>query len=82
MVIAHDDIIERVEGFNVVKRRDPLDNKLRLISGGGSGHEPSHGGFVGKGMLDAAVAASVNSQDITVVELHKEILERKVTSKF
>ena len=33
-----------------------LEEKVALVSGGGSGHEPSHGGYVGKGMLDGAVA--------------------------
>ena len=35
------------------------EGKVALISGGGSGHEPAHGGFVGEGMLDAAVAGPV-----------------------
>ena len=36
-----------------------MKNKVSLISGGGSGHEPAHAGFVGKGMLDAAVCGDV-----------------------
>ncbi|MDB4894361.1 MAG: dhaK, partial [Firmicutes bacterium] len=44
----------------VVARADgPARGKVGLVSGGGSGHEPSHGGFVGHGMLDAAVAGAV-----------------------
>ena len=44
---------------NVVVRAEKKEGKVALISGGGSGHEPAHGGFVGKGMLDCAVAGPV-----------------------
>lgn len=50
--------IKRVPGFNVLVRKAAFP-KVGLVSGGGSGHEPAHGGFVGKGMLDAAVAGAV-----------------------
>jgi dihydroxyacetone kinase len=43
----------------VISRKNPDKNKVNLISGGGSGHEPAHAGFVGKGMLDAAVCGDV-----------------------
>lgn len=47
-------------GTQVVARVDaPVKGKVALITGGGSGHEPAHGGFVGKGMLDAALAGAV-----------------------
>ncbi|MCT4596130.1 MAG: dihydroxyacetone kinase subunit DhaK [Anaeromicrobium sp.] len=60
IVKAHPEHVKRVEGFNVLVRKDaPVAGKVALISGGGSGHEPSHGGFVGKGMLDGAVAGEV-----------------------
>ncbi|PAB60602.1 dihydroxyacetone kinase subunit DhaK [Anaeromicrobium sediminis] len=60
IVKAHPDHLKRVEGFNVLVRKDaPVAGKVALISGGGSGHEPSHGGFVGRGMLDGAVAGEV-----------------------
>ncbi len=59
MVAAHGDLI-RVEEPNVVVRRDaPRAGKVGVISGGGSGHEPMHGGFVGRGMLDAACPGAV-----------------------
>lgn len=51
--------VRRLEGFNVVVRAGTPKKKVALVSGGGSGHEPSHGGFVGKGMLDGAVAGAV-----------------------
>lgn len=44
---------------NVVVRAKKKSSKVALVSGGGSGHEPAHGGFVGKGMLDCAVAGAV-----------------------
>jgi phosphoenolpyruvate---glycerone phosphotransferase subunit DhaK len=56
---AHPDL--RVDHANkIVYRGDsPVSGKVGLISGGGSGHEPLHGGFVGQGMLDAACAGEV-----------------------
>ena len=57
---AHPEILEKVENYNIIKRKD-IKNKVNLISGGGSGHEPAHAGYVGKGMLDAAVAGNVFS---------------------
>lgn len=59
-VKAHPEYIKRLEGFNVlVRANSPVSGKVALVSGGGSGHEPSHGGFVGEGMLDGAVAGEV-----------------------
>ena len=60
MAAAHADLI-RVDMENqVVVRADaPVQGKVGIISGGGSGHEPMHGGFVGKGMLDAACPGAV-----------------------
>ena len=50
----------RVEEPNIVVRKDaPTAGKVGVISGGGSGHEPMHGGFVGMGMLDAACPGAV-----------------------
>ena len=46
-------------GTIVVRAAKKAANKVALVSGGGSGHEPAHGGFVGEGMLDAAVADAV-----------------------
>ncbi|NIK70367.1 MULTISPECIES: dihydroxyacetone kinase subunit DhaK [unclassified Paenibacillus] len=45
--------------YKVMKKRDINAAKVTLISGGGSGHEPAHAGFIGKGMLDAAVCGDV-----------------------
>ncbi len=59
MALAHADLI-RIEAPNVVVRKDaPRQGKVGVISGGGSGHEPMHGGFVGLGMLDAACPGAV-----------------------
>ena len=60
MTAAFPEYIERVPGTDVVARTGAKKtDKVVLISGGGSGHEPAHGGYVGKGMLDAAVAGAV-----------------------
>ena len=59
MAAAHADLI-RVEEPNIIVRKDaPVKGKVGVISGGGSGHEPMHGGFVGLGMLDAACPGAV-----------------------
>ncbi|MGP6139335.1 MULTISPECIES: dihydroxyacetone kinase subunit DhaK [unclassified Jeotgalibaca] len=59
LVFAYESIVERVPGTTVIHRKFPPNGKVGLVSGGGSGHEPSHAGFVGKGMLSAAVAGQV-----------------------
>lgn len=51
--------LRKLDCGNVVVRAEKKQGKVALVSGGGSGHEPAHGGFVGKGMLDAAVAGPV-----------------------
>ncbi len=55
---AHPEL-EFVEKYKVVKKKVVDRNKVTLISGGGSGHEPAHAGFVGTGRLDAAVCGDV-----------------------
>src|SRR5271163_3083894 len=60
MALAHADLIKVEYNPNFIYRADaPVANKVAVISGGGSGHEPLHGGFVGKGMLDAACPGPV-----------------------
>jgi dihydroxyacetone kinase-like protein len=60
MAAAHSDLIRVEYDPNVIIRKDaPRKGKVGLVSGGGSGHEPMHGGFVGLGMLDAACPGAV-----------------------
>lgn len=60
MVAAWPDKLENVPGTSVIKRKSsPVEGKVSIISGGGSGHEPAHAGYVGAGMLDAAVLGEV-----------------------
>ena len=60
IVMAHPGYVRKLENVNVlVRTNSPIQGKVALVSGGGSGHEPAHGGYVGKGMLDGAVAGSV-----------------------
>lgn len=59
MCKAYPQYVTKLDCGNVVVRTEKKEGKVALISGGGSGHEPAHGGFVGKGMLDAAVAGAV-----------------------
>lgn len=58
IVLAHPEL-EFLKKYKVIKKKQLNENKVTLISGGGSGHEPAHAGFVGKGMLDAAVCGDV-----------------------
>ena len=59
MVKAYPQYVRKLDCGNVVVRTEKKEGKVALISGGGSGHEPAHGGYVGTGMLDAAVAGAV-----------------------
>jgi phosphoenolpyruvate---glycerone phosphotransferase subunit DhaK len=60
MEAAHGDLIRVAYDPYVIVRADaPVQGKVGIISGGGSGHEPMHGGFVGRGMLDAACPGEV-----------------------
>lgn len=59
MVKAYPQYLRKLDSGNVVVRANKKEGKVALISGGGSGHEPAHGGYVGEGMLDAAVAGAV-----------------------
>ncbi|MBF0787223.1 MULTISPECIES: dihydroxyacetone kinase subunit DhaK [unclassified Streptococcus] len=59
LVFMHGNLVERLDGYDVIVRKVEKHGKVGLISGGGSGHEPSHAGFVGRGMLSAAVCGAV-----------------------
>jgi phosphoenolpyruvate---glycerone phosphotransferase subunit DhaK len=59
MAAAHPDLSVDVENRVIVRRDAPVAGKVGLVSGGGSGHEPLHGGFVGPGMLSAACPGEV-----------------------
>jgi dihydroxyacetone kinase-like protein len=60
MAIAHKELLKVNLDPKFIYRADaPVRNKVALVSGGGSGHEPMHGGFVGRGMLDAACPGEV-----------------------
>src|SRR5437868_12302015 len=60
LAAAHGDLLRYDADARIVVRSDaPVSGKVALVSGGGSGHEPLHGGFVGRGMLDAACPGEV-----------------------
>jgi len=60
MLAAHSDLLRvDIEQQIIVRKDAPIKGKVGVISGGGSGHEPMHGGFVGFGMLDAACPGAV-----------------------
>lgn len=59
LAYVHHDLVHRLSGFDIIARNEQASGKVGLISGGGSGHEPAHAGFVGDGMLSAAIAGAV-----------------------
>lgn len=59
LAYVHSDLVHRVDGFDIIARNEQAAGQVGLISGGGSGHEPAHAGFVGDGMLSAAIAGAV-----------------------
>ncbi|MEU0989870.1 dihydroxyacetone kinase subunit DhaK [Streptomyces sp. NPDC005953] len=59
MAAAHPELQVDVENRVVIRRDAPVAGRVALVSGGGSGHEPLHGGFVGPGMLSAACPGEV-----------------------
>ncbi|MDU6562889.1 MAG: dihydroxyacetone kinase subunit DhaK, partial [Streptococcus sp.] len=59
LAYVHNDLVHRVEGFDIIVRNEKVSGQVGIISGGGSGHEPAHAGFVGDGMLSAAIAGAV-----------------------
>ncbi len=59
MAKAYPQYVRKLDCGNVLVRAHKKEGKVALISGGGSGHEPAHGGYVGEGMLDAAVSGAV-----------------------
>ncbi len=70
---AHPEI-ELIEKFKILKKKEINKNKVTIISGGGSGHEPAHAGFIGKGMLDAAVCGDVFASP-SQIQVYKAIKE-------
>ncbi|HWO95668.1 MAG TPA: dihydroxyacetone kinase subunit DhaK [Bacillus sp. (in: firmicutes)] len=78
IVMAYPEL-EFLKKYKVIKKKVIDENKVSLISGGGSGHEPAHAGFVGKGMLDAAVCGDVfaSPSQIQVYQAIKATAGRK-----
>lgn len=62
MLAAHPDYVRKLPDYNcLVYKAAPVSNKVGIISGGGSGHEPAHAGYIGRGMLDAVCTGNVFS---------------------
>ncbi|MFO7833916.1 MAG: dihydroxyacetone kinase subunit DhaK [Halohasta sp.] len=60
MLAAYPEQLRRLDDTEVMVRADaPVSGKVGIVSGGGSGHEPTHAGFIGEGMLDGAAAGEV-----------------------
>ncbi len=76
MIKAHPEALAFNPKYRIVRRKNPRRDKVALISGGGSGHEPAHAGFVGTGMLDAAVCGDVFASPSTI-QVYNAILETK-----
>ena len=78
MVSAHPELLQFSEKHKIIKRKNLNKDKVSLISGGGSGHEPAHGGFVGTGMLDAAVCGDIFASPSTI-QIYNAIVETQST---
>ncbi|ALB44946.1 dihydroxyacetone kinase subunit DhaK [Clostridium beijerinckii] len=80
IAMAHPEL-EFVRKYKVMKKKNINKNKVSLISGGGSGHEPAHAGFIGKGMLDAAVCGDVfaSPSQIQIYQVIKATCSEKGT---
>ncbi|MEM4996062.1 dihydroxyacetone kinase [Priestia aryabhattai] len=80
MVLAHQEL-SLIEKYKIIKKEQINKNKVSIISGGGSGHEPAHAGYVGKGMLDAAVCGDVfaSPSQIQIYQAIKETASDKGT---
>ncbi|MGG0536888.1 dihydroxyacetone kinase subunit DhaK [Priestia aryabhattai] len=80
MVLAHPEL-NLIEKYKVIKKEQINKSKVSIISGGGSGHEPAHAGYVGKGMLDAAVCGDVfaSPSQIQIYQAIKETASDKGT---
>lgn len=66
MIKAHPNELAFSKKHKIISRKNLNNDKVTLISGGGSGHEPAHAGFVGKGMLDVAVCGDVFASPSTI----------------
>jgi dihydroxyacetone kinase DhaK subunit len=73
-IVQADHNLELNERYRIIKRKNLDKGKVCLISGGGSGHEPAHAGFVGKGMLSAAVCGDVFASPSTI-QVYQAILQ-------
>lgn len=71
---AHKETLTFSKKYKIIRRKNINKDKVTLISGGGSGHEPAHAGFVGEGMLDAAVCGDVFASPSTM-QVYNSILE-------
>lgn len=80
IVLAHPGL-ELIPKYKIIKKRTLNKEKVTLISGGGSGHEPAHAGFVGEGLLDAAVCGDVfaSPSQIQVYQAIRETAGKKGT---
>lgn len=80
IALAHPEL-EFVRKYKVMKKKNINLNKVSLISGGGSGHEPAHAGFIGLGMLDAAVCGDIfaSPSQIQVYQAIKATASKKGT---
>jgi dihydroxyacetone kinase DhaK subunit len=76
IVRANPEKLARDERYRIIRRKQPNARKVTLISGGGSGHEPSHAGYVGVGMLDAAVCGDIFASPSSV-QVYNAILQTR-----
>ena len=73
--------LEFIQKYKILKKKTINQDKVSLISGGGSGHEPAHAGYIGKGMLDAAICGDIfaSPSQIQVYQGIKSTVSKKGT---
>jgi dihydroxyacetone kinase DhaK subunit len=76
IIRAYPDQLVFNKRYKIIRKKNINTNKVTLISGGGSGHEPAHAGFVGKGMIDVAVCGDVFASPSTI-QVYNAIVESK-----
>ena len=59
LIKTYPNSLKKIDGYNVIVRKNKKEGKVAIITGGGSGHEPGYAGYIGEGMIDAAAAGAI-----------------------
>ena len=59
LIKTYPNSLKKIDGYNVIVRKNKKEGKVAIITGGGSGHEPGYAGYIGEGMIDAVAAGAI-----------------------